>query len=304
MFGLTTNATAAPVTTIVFRAPVVADGVMAYAADLRCNNPTTAATVMSMLLVLARDAVSASPTHTNSASLFRAGTPALIETLLTYAPVDAAVPTDNDILVQSVQSNMGNAAHWLVDLINAAKKKPLTNSNTAGYFAMLGHDATNAVAVTSFINSIRTFYPDMIATEAFRNILTPGTWTTYRIVRVSTGIIMRDLLPAFEELGICAPTDPNGLAIIASQESPWDVGLANAIPNRLKAYASIFLEAAGTPIDDWYQGNKAVSLMPAVKVNAAKLIFRRYLTVKNATMDLATIDTVAGFQNAAITNFW
>ena len=56
--------------------------------------------------------------------------------------------------------------------------------------------------------------------------------------------------------------------------------LAGNIREVLKAYACIYLECAGTPIESWFQGNKARDSIPATRVKGCKAIFKKYLEIK------------------------
>jgi len=302
MFGVANNAVVAPVTTVVLKTPAAGETFSGYASDLKCNNLNTIGTIMAMVRVLANDAGGATATSAQSAQIFRVGAPAAIIALMDAAP--AVPPTDDDYAKAAAIANVGNAGNWLLNLISAAKKKPITAENVTGFFAGLGHEGTNANSVASFINSIRGFSPDLVGNAGHRGLLAPGLWTTYRITRASAGAIMFELLGTFRELGITAMGDGTEVAITAARNAPWDLALANMIPVKYKAYAAIFLEAAGTPIDDWVQGNNAIDTLPAVRVRGIKTIFRRYLEVKNDTANIAAINTVAGFQAPAVTNFW
>jgi len=105
----------------------------------------------------------------------------------------------------------------------------------------------------------------------------------YRITRVAAAGIINKNRRACLDLRLFEEGDPIDLAIAASLASPWDMSLAAAIPEKLKGYVCIYLEAAGTPIDGWYQGNRARDAMPAAKVRGARAIFKRYLEITNDT---------------------
>lgn len=213
-------------------------------------------------------------------------------------------PTDNDFNLDAMAANAASCPNWLADLINAAKKKTLTDDNVEGYFAMLGHSGTKPSVIARFINQLCPFFPDMVGNDGFRALLAPGVWTTYRNTRVSTGLILRNLLPDFRAVRITVAGDANEVAIIASANSPWEVNLANNIPDKIKAYGCIFLQVAGTPIDSWYQGNKAVDDLSSAKVRGAKAIFRKYLEVKNNVSVDAFTDVAAFTASNAVRDFF
>jgi hypothetical protein len=304
MFDLNAAEVQAPVTTPVFANPVQGADVSTYLEDFKANDINTKATIGSIIKLLADEAVR-NPTDqdavpaliTNCGRTFMAGAAAAFNALV--AANTANPPTDNDLVKSAIIANTPNAAHWFVNLTNAAKKKPLTESNVEGFFAALGHVGTKASAVASLLNKLVAFFPDQISVANFRATLMPGIWTTYRNTRVSTGIILKKLLPEFRDLGITVAGDQVELAIEASAAAPWDLNLSLDIPDKYKAYGCIFLEAAGTPIDTWYQGNKARDDLPAVRVRGAKAIFKKYLEIKNDTAAIDEIQTIQDFANVA-----
>lgn len=188
-------------------------------------------------------------------------------------PARAPVSADN-VLGSMIIRNSANCSKWIHDLVNANKKQTLKKQTVASYFAAIGLDGITAGPIAGFVNRLSRFFPDNISVAAFRGALTPGTWTTYRSTRVSSGLIIHKLTRMFTELGIFKAGDAE--IVEASAKAPWDVALANEIPGRLKAYASIYLAASGRPLDDWYQGNKAVDEMDNPRINAAKIIFKKY----------------------------
>jgi hypothetical protein len=304
MFTLANNNVVAPIATTIFNSPATAADITTYLADYRATDNTTIATIGAMLLALATAAV-ATPADALAivcAAMFRTGAAAAIIALCA-APTGAAT-TDNEINIVAIQTNLPNSRAWIVNLVNAAKKSPVTEGNVEGFFAMLGHTGTKASSVARFINMVAPFFADNISQQAFRDVLASSAWTTYRINRFSAGSILTRLTPDFIALGILVAGDANTVHIAAANAAPWDHNLANAIPVRIKAYASIYLEAAGTPIDGWFQGNKAVAEMPSARVRTAKSIMKKYLEVKNNIPGLDAFADVAAFNAPAVRAFW
>jgi len=273
MFNVATNTRVAPVITPLFRVLLEGEDITAISAEYRCVDSTTTSTFLSFVKLFADHAEDGKP----CGNLFHTGAAALFKTKFENYGLD----NDNAkvVIKKAVTLNSANSASWFVDLLNAAKKKPLTDSNVEGYFASLGHEGTRPGPITLLINSTRSFFPDLVGTANFRDSLYDNIWTTYRLSRASAGSILIKLENEFTELGVFRGGDID--AIRLSADSPWDVRLASSIRDDLKAYASLFLEAAGTPIDNWYQGEKAVANLPAIKVKNAKAIFKIYLNLKN-----------------------
>lgn len=190
--------------------------------------------------------------------------------------------TDGVKRIQTLMiNNVDGAVGWITDLVNAAKKKPLEEKNVIGYFAAIDYDCVRPQKVTRFINMIAPFLPDQVSDLNFRDTLVSNVWTEYRLTRCSTGKVLHENVTALKTLGVVK--DPEVIAISAANDTPWDVSVANNIPRRVVAYCYIYLEAAGKGIDNWYQGEKAVNELPAAKVRAAKVVFKRYLDASNDT---------------------
>jgi len=148
------------------------------------------------------------------------------------------------------------------------------------------------------INKLSPFFPDSIFDSTFRDNLMKSSWTDYRVTRISSGKILINLLPYFRELGITVLDDAAESAIKRSDAEPWDFAIASKIPDKLLAYSYIFHEAAGTPIENWYQGRKAADKLPAARFKGAKDIFKRYLAVKNDASIYESYTTVGAFIGA------
>lgn len=305
MFTTNDRTLVAPVTTSIFNAPAPNANITAYLSDFRATDNNTVATLGGILLALTTAANSNddTPLRDNVRKMFTGNSYIAIHNLMADPGADPA--DDNGRNIVSIRFNLAASVNWIINLVNAAKKKPLTDDNVEGFFAMMGHTSTKAGVITRFINQIQAFFPDNIDNEPFRNMLAPGVWTTYRTSRVSTGAILINLLPDFRILRITVQGDADEDAITACAARPWDTNLSLAIRDKFKAYGCLYLQAAGTSIDNWYQGNRAVSNLPAAKVRMAKEIFRRYLEVKNSVGDLNTFVEAAGFANSdAIRDFF
>jgi len=259
-----------------------------------------------MVLYLARSAASAVDTvhRTNCRKLFRLTCYTQIIALCAAPP--AADTDDNAENIRAILANGNNCANWIIDLINAAKKKDLETGNVEGYFASLGNKSVKSGAIVHMINSISPFFPDYLVTSTTDMMaeLTPGIWTVYRTTRVSAGNIIFKLRDDFIRLGIFASGDAVDTAITACKDNAWNIVLSLDIPNRVKAYAAIYLDVAGIGIDKWYQGNKAIDELPASKVKASRVIFKKYLELTTNTEAVTAATDTAAMVTAIPTGFW
>jgi hypothetical protein len=192
--------------------------------------------------------------------------------------VTATQAGDKDIQSLMIK-NAGSAMGWMADLINAAKKKPLTEVNVIGYFASIDFTCKKPSKVMKFINAISPYFSDMISDEDFRASLVDNIWTQYRCTRCSTGKVLHENLSVLKELGIV--TDDEEQLIKDANDNLWDVDKALKIPRRVVAYCNIYLIAAGREIDNWYQGEKAMASLSASKIKSAKVIFKKYLAISS-----------------------
>jgi hypothetical protein len=320
MFTIAARELTGPVNAYVFAVPANNVTITDYLADYKATDATTVATVGSMVLFLANlcnAQAGGAPTGAaaNALKAFQDGAHAAIIALCApaaaggggggAAPAAAAAPNvENEENIANINANLPEAGKWLYNLISAAKKKKLDDKNVEGFFASLGHTGTRVQAVASLVNSVAPFFPDSIGTAAFRDLLMDNVWTQYRNTRVTTGKVLIRLVDDFVALRILADGDPTHLAIRASADAPWDINLSYAIPDKIKAYGYIFLEAAGTPIDDWKQGSKAVDQLPNARVKGCKVVFKKYLELKNNTTDIEAANTVAALQALNLAAFF
>jgi hypothetical protein len=318
MFKPTTSNVVAPVTTPVFGNPADGEDAAAYVSVYKATDPNTIATVGSIIYYMASIAVTNEDDELskNVRNTFRKGAPQKIMDILGPPTAGGAggaeagaaqgveEVTEDEENRDAIAANQASVPNWLANLINAAHKKPLDEKNVEGFFAMLGHSGTKNSAVARLINQLAPFFPDSISDVGFRNLLKPGIWTTYRNTRVATGGILLKLLDDFRALGITEKDDEVEKAIEKCSENHWDTEMSMLIPDKYKAYGCIFLEAAGTPIDKWYQGNKARDELPAARVRGAKEIFRTYLDIKNDVAKLKDIKTVPDLKSGVAKGFF
>lgn len=215
------------------------------------------------------------PLHANCGKAFSAGVAASWVTAFNAAVAD--VGSADHTAALSVESNSLSAAGWMIDLINANKKSKITRENVDGYFQSLGCSKIKAGGIAKFIHAISDYFPDEVSDQGFRDLLTPGKWTDYRLTRVSSGKIMVDYLPVLRELGFEARYPGMDAAIRASATAPWDISLADLIPSQCKAFVSIYTDDIGKGIDDWYQGEKATSELPADKMLVYRATSKKYI---------------------------
>jgi len=292
-FKPTSNKRTPPVVTAYFTVPESTDNATTYAAKYKGTNVITSAIILAVTIKLANS----SSTDSEIRKMFFKGAPTKIEDLTKAPAVSTSTAAagststnsnpENDVLIEATRMNFDACIGWTIDLINAAKKKPLSAENVQGYFSSFTNAPISASNISKFYNDISCYFPDEVKDPNYRALLSESTWTNYRLTRVSAGKVLKELLPAFKELKIVTAADETAIELSAA--SPWDIGIANNIRGSLKAYASIYLEVCGRGIDDWHQGEKELQNLPSLKVKAAKVIFKKYLEIK---LDVTTVDAV------------
>jgi len=203
----------------------------------------------------------------------------------------------NAALVDDIKVATTNSLGYLADLINAAKKKAITDKNVEGFFALLGDTNISSSPVVNLINNIQPYFPDYIEHEDFRDGLVENMWTSYRCTRVSTGKILEEITHVFKELKLASPKEL--IDVKNSADSPWDIKLSYLIPNHLKAMGYIYHVAAGTPIDGWRQGEKAMDKTPRIRVQALRALFTKYFEIKGKTKAINDAESLADLVTAA-----
>lgn len=290
MFTLTGKAVTPPITGACFPEPSANHSIVDYVGNFKCTDITTSATVGSMIYTIARCASDTNITHVvnNCKRMFANACHVAVVNLVDTPAANS--PADVTSLIAAIKLNEPSARHWIVNLVNAAKKKPLTGDNVDGFFASMMHTGTKGSAVASFINTISAFFPDSISDATFRANLADGMWTEYRITRVSTGKVIITVMNELKELRIMSTADE--AAVNASANAPWDITLSSRISKKVVGYACLFLQAAGTPIENWYQGNKAVDELPVSKIRALKMVFKKYIDLKNNVDNVESIKSL------------
>jgi len=279
MFTLTDKRVTPPVTGACFPEPTTNQTIVEYVGNFKASDSTTSATIGSMIYTIALCANDATTTATvtNCRRMF---VNTCYGAVVNLVDAPGANPTaEVTALIAAVKLNEPSAKHWIVNLVNASKKKPLTGDNVDGFFSSLMHNGTKGSAVASFINTISAFFPDSVSDTAFRSTLADGMWTEYRVTRVSTGKVITTVMNELKELGVMSAAEE--AAVAASANAPWDVSLSTKISKKVIGYACLFLQAAGTPIENWYQGNKAANELPVSKIRALKMVFKKYIDLKN-----------------------
>jgi hypothetical protein len=272
-----------------------------YLEEFRATKKADKATLGGMIHFLAIQAEEAK--DSNCISMFHDGVAESIKNAVKTKPSDPKKLTEDEQMISIIRTNSGESGCWIMELVNAAKKKNVTPENCEGFFTMLGAPSISGSVISGFINQINPYFPDEISKEDFRKALSTKTWTQYRLRRVSSAHILMKIRDDFVALGIFEDKGSVSDSIQKSYDAPWDITLSKKIPEKMLGYASLYLEACGTPIDNWWQGEKAVSQFPSVTAKKAKEIFKRYLIIKADVGDLEKI-TKTGELSKAVKAFW
>jgi hypothetical protein len=236
--------------------------------------------------------------------MFGPGVAVALNTAAGANPVDAANPTEEEMLIVRANGQFDTARIWIIDLVNASKKKELTATNVESYYASLARSDVKGAPIASLINKVANFLPDMINDDGFRGELTDNVWTSYQVSRVSTGKLLHEVRGHFIAMGIYEAGSEEDIAIIASKDSPHDISLSYDIPKQLVGYASLFFQAAGKDVGKWYQGEKYESEIPAAKVKTIKAIFKKYLELDSNVAGIEESETVAALRGTIGADFW
>jgi len=276
-------------------APAADANATAILAVFRTGSGVTAGIIGATLVFLTDQALAADRIDEEKVdqdqirSLFAENAAARINAGLTAgAAADAEATRANNELLALVRLNRPAAIGWFFDLLMASKKKALTNENVSGYFLSISVADVNPGPIASFFNMIRGYFTDRITNAVYRDSASESKWMTYRMTRYSAGPAMVKIIP--DLLQIRAISEATAVAIRAANAAPWDMALANAIPDASKGIAYIYYEAAGIELDDWVQGRKAADEFPAAVSKAYRTIFRKYFAIK---VNMAGVEAAA-----------
>jgi hypothetical protein len=277
-----------------------------YLEGHRANNQTTQSALLAIILKLARTAESGevNALTTNCGAMFYPGAAAALIAASTAAPVDVDNLDENEAMISMALTQVDIAEKWICDLVNGSKKKELTSDNVESYYSALGRSDVKGASLSTVINKVANFLPDLINNAAFRNSLTDNLWTTYHASRVSTGKVLFKIRQPLIDLGIIVAGDPADLAIINSNDNSHDVSLSYAIPEKIVGYGALFYEVSGVDLGKWRQGIKAEATLPAAKVKAIKVAFKKYLEIKNSLANVEDATTIVELNTAVGNDFW
>lgn len=290
-------------------APIISEfdqdqGVIPLLEGLRATNATTQSAILAIIMNMSTVAVQDTPLGRNCSGMFGPGVAADINTITTAGPADADNLTEGDLIIDRATNQIDNARVWLVDLVNASKKKELTSKNVESYYSSLSRSDVKGASIASLINKVANFLPDMVGDEGFRNELTDNVWTSYQVSRVSTGKLLHEIRHHFVALGIYAGGGEIDNFIIESKDNPHDIELSYRIPKHIVGYASLFFQVAGKDVGKWYQGEKYESDIPAAKVKSIKSIFKKYLELYSNVGNIEGAESVDNLRTTIGDDFW
>jgi len=279
-------------------------GILTFLESHRATDGTTQSALLSIIHNLSMVAGNNSPLGRNCALMFSAGVAAAIEEAIAAVPADADALTDADILVTRSVAKTDDARVWIMDLVNASKKKELSGENVKGYYDEMTRSDIKGGPIASVINRVANFLPDLVLENGFRGELSQGIWNTYHTSRVSTGGLLWECRHVFIALGIYAVDDETFQAISDSKDQPWNVAISYDIPTRVVGYASLYFAAAGKDVGKWYQGEKYEADLPSQKVRAIKEIFKKYLELDSRIDAIDQSESIDALRGAVGDDFW
>jgi hypothetical protein len=210
------------------------------------------------------------------------------EIYITSVEMLGAGTDDEKITYSTIRSVSLEAFGYFADLVNAAKKKPITEKNVEGYLEMINASEIRAGPVTRFINDIRGYFPDMVHDDDFRDGLAQQKWTEYRLARVHAGLIIYEILEPLTQLGLISVAERK--LVTHGRDMKHSVIENDKIPRRLVLLAAVYHIAAGTRIDGWIQGEREISRTPRAKVAAIRAMWTKFFTIQGG---LAVIDAAS-----------
>jgi hypothetical protein len=275
---------------------------IAYLESIGCSNQTTKSACLAIIYVLAKAAKIPGSTSLKSACslMFTEGSAeAVISFVEVVRPVisedeGAEEESENSLVGDRAGKQMNSATQWIIDLVTASKKKMLDGSNVEGYYSALGRSDVKGTPVARIINNSANYMTDKINNAGFREGLTDNIFMKYHTSRVSTGGLLFEMIEVFTDLQIIDEEGSAFVSIRNAKDAPHDIGLSKEIPVKLVGYAALFFEVSGKDVGKWYQGEKALQDVPAVRIKAIKSVFRKYLELKNKIGEIDSASNLDG----------
>lgn len=214
-----------------------------------------------------------------------------------YDPAGA----ENQVIEQGIPSaafnllldDAGKALYWLLDLTACHQVKPLNARNIANYFRANSRVNISGREILKVVDFAAITIERIMGNEQYVALLEDSKFMTYHTSYSSSAklaVEMIDSAPGVTHVFFSAATRA---AIAASAADPSNRALNEAIPEQVILATHAYLSAFGKLPENWFQGDRAKTSLPASKYNVYLAVFRRLRTLSANTEAIEAAGTAA-----------
>lgn len=188
-----------------------------------------------------------------------------------------------------------NALMSILELVAANQVSELADENIQSFFAAKGTEL-NIGLVRKVVRYISSVEGSLMSSSIFQARSLDFKWMAYHTTAASgSGLVMRflDMTGASKgdgnyKGGIFSVTEATYDLVVQSIRAPWEITAADRIPDRIKGFAYIFLEAMDLlPKNKWYQGLRASSNLSPNEILAIKAAASKHKALTSATTGIS-----------------
>jgi len=199
---------------------------------------------------------------------------------------------------RSLLADADKAIYWLLDLAACHQVKPLKAINIANFFRMSSRVTINGREILKVIDYAAVTLPNIMGNDELSELLTENQFMTYHTAYSSSAKLAVEMIESAPALTHLFFTGDTRAAVAASANDPSSRVLNAAIPAQVLLATYAYLVAFGKLPDNWFQGEKAKTSLPANKYNVYLAVFRRLRALSADTDAINNANDVASLIQA------
>lgn len=205
---------------------------------------------------------------------------------------------DTQVLQEGIQTSMfrslladrHKALYWLLDLVACHQVKPLKASNVSNFFRMNSRVTLSGREIMKVLDYAAVTLPNIMANDALVALMSQNQFMIYHTSYSSSAGLAQEMINSAPAITHAFFSENTRAAVDLSAQNPSNRNNNAAIPQLVLLATYAYLVAFNKLPDNWFQGEKAKTSLPASKYNVYLAIFRR---VKALTADTDAIAQAA-----------
>jgi hypothetical protein len=210
----------------------------------------------------------------------------------------AANGPDTQVLAEGVTpaafrallSDSGAAIYWLLDLTACHQIKPLKAMNISNFFRMSSRINITGREILKVLEYASSAIEKITQNNALMALLNNNTFMTYHTSFSSTATLVQEMLSSSPGVTNVMFSAATRTAVANSAAHLHDQALNASISQQAILATYAYLVAFSKLPENWFQGEKAKSSLPATRYAAYVAIFRR---LRALSADIAAIEGAA-----------